>query len=70
MKKILPLVGENDPFDESKYFFICLSALGSPGSCSPSSTNLKNKFPGTVISMEICLDNRYLNQLFKLKGEK
>ena len=32
--------------------------------------NLKNKFPGTVISMEICLDNRYLNQLFKLKGEK
>ena len=45
MKKIAPLVGENDVFDENKYFFISLSALGSPGSCSPSTTDLKNKFP-------------------------
>ena len=45
MKKVAPLVGEGDAFDESKYFFISLTALGSPNSCSPSTTDLKNKFP-------------------------
>ena len=42
VKKLAPLLGENDAFDENKYFFICISALGSPGSCSPSTTDLKN----------------------------
>ena len=39
IKKIAPLVGKDDAFDENKYFFISLTSLGSPGSCSPSTTD-------------------------------
>lgn len=66
MKKILPLVGENGPFDESKYFFICLSALGSPGSCSPSSTNLKNKFPKYSIKDVVNFQKQFLVEKFNI----
>ena len=66
MKKILPLVGENDPFDENKYFFICLSALGSPGSCSPSSTNLKNKFPKYTIKDVANFQKQFLAEKFNI----
>lgn len=45
INKILPLTFENCPFDAEKYFFISITALGSSGSCSPSLTGLKNKFP-------------------------
>ena len=45
MKKIVPLTYKNAAFDKDKYFFICLSPLGSYGSCSPSQTDLKNRFP-------------------------
>ena len=45
VNKIFPIACPGDAFDKTKYFFICLSALGSSGSCSPSKTNLKNKFP-------------------------
>lgn len=45
VNKILPLTFPNCPFDSEKYFFISLTALGSSGSCSPSQTGLKNKFP-------------------------
>lgn len=43
--KIFPIACPGDAFDKTKYYFICLSALGSSGSCSPSRTGLKNKFP-------------------------
>lgn len=45
INKIFPVACPGEAFDKTKYFFICLSALGSSGSCSPSKTNLKNKFP-------------------------
>lgn len=45
VNKILPLTFSKCPFDSDKYFFISLTALGSSGSCSPSQTGLKNKFP-------------------------
>ena len=45
IKKIFPISCPGDVFDKTRYFFICLSPLGSGGSCSPSSTDLKNKFP-------------------------
>ena len=45
INKIFPVSCPGDAFDKTKYFFICLSALGSAGSCSPSKTDLKNRFP-------------------------
>ena len=66
VKKIFPLNGENAPFDESKYFFISISALGSPGSCSPSSTNLKNKFPSYSMVDVVNFQKQFLVEKFKI----
>lgn len=65
-KKIFPLMYENAPFDENKYFFISISALGSPGSCSPSSTNLKNNFPKYSIEDVVNFQKKFLSEKFNL----
>lgn len=67
IKKIFPLISTKDPFDESKYFFICISALGSPGSCSPSTTNLKNKFPKYSIIDVANFQKQFLKEKFGIE---
>ena len=66
MKKILPLAGKNQPFDENKYFFICISALGSPGSVSPSLTGLKNRFPKYTIQDVVNFQKQFLKEKFNI----
>ena len=66
IKKIAPLVGKGDAFDESKYFFICLTALGSPNSCSPSTTGLKNKFPKYTILDVVNFQKQFLAEKFNI----
>lgn len=66
VKKIFPLLCEGDAFDENKYFFISISALGSPGSCSPSSTNLKNKFPIYSIEDVVNFQKQFLAEKFNI----
>ena len=66
MKKIAPLVGDGDAFDENKYFFISISALGSPGSCSPSTTDLKNKFPKYSIRDVVNFQRKFLKEKFNI----
>jgi homoserine O-acetyltransferase len=66
-KKIFSLMYENAPFDEDKYFFISISSLGSPGSCSPSSTNLKNKFPPYSIEDIVNFQKQFLAEKFNIK---
>jgi len=66
VKKIFPLSYKGGPFDENKYFFICISALGSPGSCSPSSTNLNNKFPSYSISDVVNFQKKFLKEKFNI----
>jgi homoserine O-acetyltransferase len=66
LNKILPLTFENCPFDAGKYFFVSLSALGSPGSCSPSSTNLKNKFPRYTIRDVVNFQKQFLKEKFDI----
>lgn len=67
IKKIFPLISSKDPFDESKYFFICISALGSPGSCSPSTTGLKNKFPKYSIADVVNFQKQFLKEKFGIE---
>ena len=66
VKKIFPLLYEDAPFDENKYFFISMSALGSPGSCSPSSTNLKNKFPSYNMEDVVNFQKQFLAEKFNI----
>lgn len=66
INKILPMTGEGDAFDGNKYFFISLSALGSPGSCSPSTTDLKNKFPAYSILDVVNFQKQFLEEKFNI----
>ena len=66
MKKILPLSGAGEPFDENKYFFISITALGSSGSCSPSLTDLKNKFPKYSILDIVNFEKQFLAEKFNI----
>ena len=67
VKKLAPLLGEDDVFDENKYFFISLTALGSPNSCSPSTTNLKNKFPKYSILDVVNFQKQFLKEKFNIE---
>ena len=67
INKILPLTEKGDAFDADKYFFICMSALGSPGSCSPSSTDLKNKFPKYSLVDVVNFQKQFLSEKFAIK---
>lgn len=66
VKKLAPLVNEGNVFDENKYFFICLTPLGSSGSCSPSDTNLKNKFPKYSILDVVNFQKQFLMEKFSI----
>lgn len=66
IKKLAPLVGSGDVFDENKYFFISLTALGSPNSCSPSTTDLKNKFPKYSILDVVNFQKQFLKDKFNI----
>lgn len=66
INKILPLTFEGCPFDKDKYFFVSLSALGSPGSCSPSSTDLKNKFPKYSMLDVVNFQKQFLKEKFNI----
>ena len=66
VKKLAPLVGSGDAFDEDKYFFISLTALGSPASCSPSTTNLKNRFPKYSILDVVNFQKQFLKEKFSI----
>lgn len=66
INKILPLTFEGCPFDKRKYFFVSLTALGSPGSCSPSTTNLKNGFPEYCVLDVVNFQKQFLKEKFNI----
>ena len=66
MRKIFPLSYEGGPFDKDKVFFISISALGSPGSCSPSTTGLKNKFPKYSVRDVVNFQKQFLKEKFNI----
>lgn len=66
MKKIIPLSDDDGAFDKNKYFFISLTALGSPGSCSPSTTDLKSKFPKYTVLDVVNFQKQFLKEKFNL----
>lgn len=64
VNKVLPLTFSGCPFDSDKYFFISLTALGSSGSCSPSQTGLKNKFPKYTMLDVVNFQKQFLDEKF------
>jgi len=66
INKILPLTYPDCPFDSNKYYFISLTALGSAGSCSPSQTGLKNKFPKYTMLDVVNFQKQFLSEKFNI----
>ncbi len=67
INKILPLTFEDCPFDVDKYFFVSMTALGSSGSCSPSLTGLKNKFPKYTMGDVVNFQKQFLKEKFGIE---
>jgi len=66
INKILPLTYPDCPFDSNEYYFISLTALGSAGSCSPSQTGLKNKFPKYTMLDVVNFQKQFLSEKFNI----
>lgn len=54
-------------FDVDEYFFITILSLGTPGSCSPSSTGLKSDFPKYTIKDCVNFKRQFLAEKFNIK---
>jgi homoserine O-acetyltransferase len=71
IKRIKDIVGPGKPIDTEKYYVICPTALGSPGSSSPSNTGLGLYFPEYTIKDMVNAVYSFLIECFNvvhLKG--
>jgi homoserine O-acetyltransferase len=70
VRKIDELTSKGEVFDKDKYFFISLSCLGSPGSFSPSTSNLGTNFPEYVIKDMVNFQIAFLKDKFNISHLK
>lgn len=66
VKKIHEFMAPGEIFDLEKYYFISLSGLGSPNSCSPSTTNLNNDFPKYEVIDLVNFQKKFLADCFNI----
>lgn len=70
VKRIKDIVGSGKVIDTDKYFFICPTSLGSPGSSSPSTSSLGSEFPKYTIEDMINVQYKLLEQALNIKHLK
>lgn len=54
-------------FDKKDYFFISITTLGYPNSCSPSSTGLKHNFPKYQIEDRVNFKRKFLKEKLNIE---
>lgn len=54
--------------DESSYFFIKITSLGAPDSCSPSTTGLRYGFPTYTIKDRVNFKRQFLAEKFNIRN--
>ncbi len=62
------LTSEGKAFDYSEYYFISITSLGFPESCSPSSTGLKHNFPKYTIKDRVNFKRQFLKERFNIQN--
>ncbi len=60
------LVGENSILSDYNFFYISITSLGFPESCSPSTTNLKYDFPQYSIKDCVNFKRKFLAEKFNI----
>lgn len=58
---------EKGDFNKNEFFFITITPLGAPGSCSPSSTGLKYRFPEFTFKDRVNFKRQFISENFKIK---
>ena len=58
---------DNGSFIGDEFYFIVITSLGSPNSCSPSTTNLKFNFPNYTYLDLVNFSRQFLFEKFKIK---
>lgn len=59
---------ERNVYDKKDYFFISITTLGFPNSCSPSSTGLKYKFPRYSVKDRVNFKRKFLKEKLNIKN--
>ena len=60
------LIGPQSPLSEYNFFFISITSLGYPESCSPSTTKLKFDFPKYTIKDRVDFKRQFLAEVFNM----
>ncbi len=58
---------KNNNFKKDEYYFIRISSLGIPESCSPSSTGMRNDFPEYTVKDRVNFKRQFLIERFNFK---
>ena len=66
IKRISSILGKDMPFDSDKLFFVSLSTLGTPGSCSPSVSGLNGDFPEYGILDMVNFNRKFLKDALNI----
>lgn len=70
VKRIKDITGPGKPIDTEKYFVICPTALGSPGSSCPSNSGLGYNFPKYTIKDMVNAIYTFLKECFNIEHLK
>jgi len=60
------LIGPESELEDFNYFYISITSLGYPESCSPSTTNLKTDFPKYTIKDRVDFKRKFLADAFNI----
>lgn len=66
LNELFKITAKGKPLDFDKYYFISITSLGFPGSCSPSSTGMKQDFPKYTIKDRVNFKRKFLKERFGL----
>ena len=67
LKNAHQYINENGYFDSNEFFFLIITPLGTPGSCSPSTSGLKYDFPEYSFKDRVNFKRKFLFEKFKIK---
>ena len=67
LNELYRLTAKGKPLDFEKYYFISITSLGVPNSCSPSTTGLKHNFPKYTILDRVNFKRQFLKERFGIE---
>lgn len=66
VNNLYALTSEGKVFDLNEHYFISITSLGFPESCSPSTTGLKHNFPKYTVMDRVNFKRQFLNERFDI----